>query len=266
MMSSNAVHKWSVATLAAWLLLAASSAPAFAGILEDDEARKAILDLRKEVRDGREQLNRELREANARLDTAQRSQLELVNTIERLREEAAKLRGQVEVLSNELAGQQKRSRELYGDLDARVKSLEPRKASVDGRQGAVERSEEQAFNSALELFRSGDMRGTIASLTTFQKMYPQSILGPSSQFWIGAAQYGIKDYKASIATLTKFIESNPDSPRLADAWLTIGNAQLDSGDRRAANRTFGKVVTDFPGTPAAETARERVAATTPSKR
>ncbi len=239
--------------------------PASAGILEDDEARKAILDLRKEVRDGREVTNREIRDVNARLDTAQRSQLELVNTIERLREEVAKLRGQVEVLTNELANQQKRSKDLYGDLDARLKALEPRKASVDGRQGAVERQEEQAFNSALELFRGGDMRGTIASLTTFQKTYPQSILGPSAQFWIGAAQYGIKDYKASIATLTRFVETNPESPRLADAWLTIGNAQLDSGDRRAANKTFGKVVSDFPGTPAAETARERVAATAPKR-
>ena len=252
-------------SIAAAILLASLAGSAFAGILEDDEARKAILDLRKEVRDGREQLNRELREANARLDTAQRSQLELVNTIERLREEVAKLRGQVEVLSNELAGQQKRSKDLYGDLDLRLKALEPRKASVDGRQGAVERQEEQAFNGALELFRSGDMRGTIASLTNFQKTYPQSILGPSAQFWIGAAQYGIKDYKASIATLTRFIETNPESPRLADAWLTIGNAQLDSGDRRAANRTFGKIVSDFPSSPAAETARERVTATTPKR-
>ena len=67
-----------------------------------------------------------------RMESAQRNQLELVNQIESLRQESARLRGQVETLTNEVATLQKRNRDLYADLDARLKKMEPQSVTVDG--------------------------------------------------------------------------------------------------------------------------------------
>jgi tol-pal system protein YbgF len=241
------------------LLLAAFSA--HAGLFDDDEARKAILDLRKEARDGDIKLEKSLADTNSRVDAQQRSALELSNQLQLLREEIAKLRGALEVQSNELANQQRRNKDLYGDLDARLKTLEPRKVSVDGREASVERTEEAAYNAALDLFKNGDMKGAQASFGSFLQRYPNSGYAPLATYWQGASQYGTKDFKGAQATLTGFIQRFPDSPRVADAWLTIGNAQLDGGDKRSANRTFGKIISDFPGTSAAQQARERLPAT-----
>jgi tol-pal system protein YbgF len=231
---------------------------AHAGIFDDDEARKAILDLRKESRDRSDQVEKKLGD---RIDAQQRSLLELSNQIQLLREEIAKLRGALEVQSNELANQQRRNKDLYGDLDARLKVLEPRKVSVDGREASVERTEEIAYNAALDLFKNGDMKGAQAAFGSFLQRYPSSGFAPLATYWMGASQYGSKDFKGAQSTLNGFVQRFPDSPRVPDAWLTIANAQLDGGDKRSANKTLGKIISDFPGTSAAQQARERLPAT-----
>jgi tol-pal system protein YbgF len=240
------------------LLLCCALPAAQAGIFDDDEARKAILDLRKEARDGDARLEKILTDANSRIDAQQRSTLELSNQIQLLREEVAKLRGALEVQTNELANQQRRNKDLYSDLDTRLKTLEPRKVSVDGREASVDRTEETAYNAALDQFKNGDMKGAQASFTSFLQRYPNSGYAPLATYWQGAAQYGSKDFRGAQSTMTAFVQRYPDSPRVADAWLTIGNAQLDGGDKRSANKTFGKIISEFPGTNAAQLARERL--------
>jgi tol-pal system protein YbgF len=244
--------------LIALVLAGWSSFSSRAGLFDDEEARKAILDLRREVRDRADTTDKNLAETT---DRTNRAQLDLANQIERLREEVTKLRGQVELLTNEIAQQQKKSRDLYGDLDARIKVFEPRKITVDGREGSVERLEEQAYNQALDLFKSGDMKGAAAAFNQFMGQYPQSLFSSPAMYWSGAAQYGSKDFRSAIATMTRYIERFPDSPRIPDAWLTIGNAQIDAGDKRAANKSLSKLIADFPTSQAAQMAKERLPAT-----
>src|SRR5881398_1120540 len=83
--------------LAAWLPLHAS-----AGILDDDEARKAILDLRAKV-------DAMTRDMNARIDTKadKTSTLDILAQHDQTMQEIARLRGQIEVLANDIAQAQK---------------------------------------------------------------------------------------------------------------------------------------------------------------
>ncbi len=169
-----------LATVALIALAAAGSAQA--ALFGDDEARKAILELRassaaqdKRIQERLDAMNAEL---TRRLETAQRSQLELVNQIEALRQEIARLRGQNDILTNEVAGLQKRNRDLYGDLDTRLKALEPKPITLDGRSVTIGRDEQGAYDAALVLFRAGDFQGAIRSLQTFLVRYPQSAYVP----------------------------------------------------------------------------------------
>ena len=68
----------------------------------DDEARKAILQLRGDVKT-LQQREADLTARLDRMENAQRNQLELVNQLESLRQENARLRGQDETLTNDLA-------------------------------------------------------------------------------------------------------------------------------------------------------------------
>ena len=119
--------KYAAALLSLWLAF-----PAYAQIFSDSEARKAILELRTRLAEG-QQRESELATRLDRLETAQRNQLELANQTETLRQEIARLRGQLEALTNEVVTLQKHNRNLYGDLDARLKKLEP--SSVSAMEG-----------------------------------------------------------------------------------------------------------------------------------
>jgi len=247
------------------ILLGSTCLPVYAGIFDDEEARKAILDLRKESRDRYDALEKSLTQAqaaaNARVEAAQRSQLELSNTIEKLREEIARLRGQVEVLSNELSAQQKKTRDLFTDLDERLKTLEPKKIALEGgKEAVIERPEQNAFNLALEAFKVADMPRAIKLFTQFITQYPQSALLAQASYWLGTAQYSNKEFKAALNTLTKFTSAYPDNSRIPDALLTIANAQLAVGDKRAANLTLARLSKQYPQSRAAQLAAERLPA------
>jgi len=226
----------------------------------DDEARKAILQIREQIK----VLQQRETEMTARLDrmeSAQRNQLELVNQLELLRQENARLRGQVETLSNEVATLQKRNRDLYTDLDARLKKMEPQSVTVDGRSAAVDRAELAAYETPLAQFRAGDFKGSLPGFQQFVARYPASAYAPAAQYWIGSAHYAIKDYKSAIAAHRTLVERYADSPRVPDALLSIAESQVQLGDRKSANATLNRVIKEFPETEAAKIARDRLPAT-----
>jgi tol-pal system protein YbgF len=234
-----------------FLILAAS---AQAQLFADDDARKAILELR-------QRMNAMQSELTTRLDTAQRNQLEMANQNETLRQEIARLRGQVESLTNEVATLQKRNRDLYTDLDARLKKFEPSTVTVDGRPATVDRTEQAAYDAALAQFRGGDFRGSIGSFQQFLARYPSSAYAPAAQYFIGSAHFALKDYKASIAANQLIIDRYKDSPRAPEALLSIADSQLQMADKKAANRTLTRVIQEYPNSEAAVIARERLPGT-----
>jgi tol-pal system protein YbgF len=247
--------------MAAAVLLAAAVPAARAQLFSDDEARRAILDVRSRVEQFQRDANRRLDELNARverLEQTTRGQLELQNQIQALRQEIASLRGQVEVQTNELAKTQRAQRDLGSELDSRIKRFEPVAVSLDGKQVNVDQTERRAYEAALATFRGGDFRTAQTQFQQFQTAYPQSPYGPNVQYWIGSSQYAQKDNKGAISTLQGFVHRNPDHPRAADALLTVGNAQAESGDRKAATDTFRTIVEKYDGSGAAQTARERL--------
>ena len=144
-----------------------------------------------------------------RLETAQRNQLELANQTETLRQEISRLRGQIEALTNEVATLQKRNRDLYADLDARLKKMEPSTVAVDGKSVAVDRSEQTAYEAALSQFRASDFKGALSSFQQFVARYPQSAYVPVAHYWIGSSHYALKEYKSAIAAQQILVDSTP---------------------------------------------------------
>ena len=238
--------------------------PAHAQLFSDSEARKAILELRAKIADQERSLQQKDSDLSARLDrleTAQRNQLELANQTEMLRQEIARLRGQVEALTNEVATLQKRNRDLYADLDARLKKMEPSTVAVDGKPVAVDRSELTAYEAALAQFRASDFKGALTSFQQFIARYPQSAYVPVAHYWVGSSHYALKEYKSAIAAQQILVDRYGDSPRAPDALLSIAESQLQLSDKKSANRTLGRLIKDYPDSEAAKVGRERLPAT-----
>lgn len=232
------------------------SAPAHAQLFPDNDARKAILELR-------EKTAADQKENAARLDRLEqqnaRNQLDLMQQLDALRAELARLRGQLEVTQKDLADVQKRQSETYADLDQRLKRSEPQKVVVDGKEASVEPEEQRQYNAAFEQFRASQFAPAAQAFTQFLRAYPQSAYAPLAQFWLGNAQYASRDFKGAITTHREFVRANPDSPRAGDALLNIGNSQLELNDKVGARKTFREIADKYPGTPAAQNAKERLA-------
>jgi tol-pal system protein YbgF len=241
---------------ALWLLL---PGPASAALLSDDEARRAIIDLRGRLEVQARDSQRRVDELVSRLEQSIKGQLELQNQIELLRQEVAALRGQIEVQANELAQTQRRQRELFADIDGRVKRFEPVQAQVDGRTVNVDPDERRQFEAALAQFRAGEFADAIAAFQQLRSRWPSSAYVPGALYWQGSAQYATKDYKAAIGTHETLLARFPEHPRAADALLNIGFSQAEGGDRKTARKTLESVGTKFPGSQAAQLARERLA-------
>ena len=251
----------------ALLALAALTAQPAHALFGDDEARKAILDLRKQVQDMEKRVqdaqgkSADLNGRLDRLEGAQRGQLEFANQMDALRQDIAKLRGQIDSLANELANSQKRSKDFYTDIDARLKKLEPTSVSVDGRPATVDRSEQAAFDAAIAQFRGSDFRGAAVSLQSFIARYPQSAYAAAAFYWLGNSQYQLKDYKGAISSQQTVVDKYADSTRAPDALLNIAASQIELNDRRGARATLQRIIKDYPDTEAAKLAKERLPAT-----
>lgn len=236
--------------LAAWLPMQASAA-----LFSDDEARRAILDLRKQV----ESLSRDL---NARIDAKSDKTIavDMLNQHEQTMQEIARLRGQIESLANEVANAQKHQKDYYADLDARIKKLEPRQETVDGRTGEVMPAEKQTYDAAMAQFQSGDFKAAAAAMQDFVKRYPQSVYAANAQYWLGAAYYAQRDYKKAISALEVVASDHGDSAKAPDAMLTIASSYTELKDKKAAKKALQQLVSRHPGSPAAQDAKTRLAA------
>jgi tol-pal system protein YbgF len=243
-----------------------AATPAQAALFDDEEARKAIIELRGKFNEhlrNFEALSKQVADVNAKIDQrvepALKSQLDLNNQLEVLKQEVAKLRGQLEVQTNELAQTQRKQRDSFADLDGRIKKYEPSQVQVDGKTVAVDQNEKRIYDSALAQFRSGDFRGAQTGFQSFLAAYPDSAFAPSSIFWMGSAQFALKDYKNAISTNQLFLGKHADHPRAPDALLNVAYAQIESGDRKAGRKTLETVVERYAETPAAQAAKDRMA-------
>jgi tol-pal system protein YbgF len=261
-----------VSTRAPFRLLSLGLMLALAGLTSssralfgDEEARKAIVDLRdhvaqveKEHGARMDQLSQRIDKIENTLQAIQRGQLEGGGQFEALHQELAKLRGLIEQLANDVATLQKRNRDLYTDLDARIKKLEPSSVTVEGKSVQVDREEQAAYDAALAQFRASDFRTAVGALSAFVARYPQSPYAAAAQFWLGSSYYAIKDYKSAIAAQQALIDRFPDSPRAPDALLNIAASQIELNDKKSARITLSKILSDFPDSDAAKLAKDRL--------
>ena len=243
-------------SIAAAILAAFSFTPLFAhaGLFEDDEARKAILDLRNRL----ETLSRDI---NTRLDNKaeKTGALDLNSQNEQLRQEIQKLRGQIEVLTNELANTQQRQKDFYVDLDNRLRKMEPQKTTIDGKEATIQPGEQNVYDAALALFKGGDYRGAAAAFVDFLRRYPQSGYAASAQYWLGNAYYAQRDYRNAINAQQLVVKNYPDSPKVPDAMLNIASCYIELKDKAAAKKMLQNLISTSGDSQAAETAKERLA-------
>lgn len=239
--------------IAAAFIVALAPSIASAGLFDDDEARKAILDLRAKVDAVSAKLDNKL---DTKADKS--SALDLANQNEQLRGEIAKLRGQIEVLTNDLANTQRRQQDFYVDLDNRVRKLEPKMMNVDGKEATVEINEQRSYDAALALYKSADYKNAGAAFNAFLVNYPQSAFAGSAQYWMGNSFYAQRDCKNTVVAMQGLVKNYPDHPKAPDAMLNVAACNIELKDKAGAKKTLENLIKQYPDSEAAQAAKNRL--------
>jgi tol-pal system protein YbgF len=265
MSADSRMSRWAGPAL---LVLLTGLAPGLrAGVFDDDEARKAILDLRARIAANDEQSRARQAEssnANAQLveqiQALRRSVLELNSQLEAMRGEMAKMRGSDEQLMRDVAELQRRQKDITQGVDDRIRKLEPQKVSVDGREFLADAEEKRQFDEALAVFRSGSFDKAAVQFGGFIRRFPSSGYVDSARFWLGNAHYGKREYKEAIAAFRALVSASPDHARAPEALLAIANCQVETKDPKGARKTIDELMKAYPKSEAAQAGKERLAA------
>ena len=228
----------------------------------DDEARRAIVELRQKVEasqraaDAANAANAEARETNA---ATRRSMLELSNQIEQVRAELARMRGQNEQLAREVSELQRQQKDVQAGVDERLRKVEPLRVEQDGQTFTVAPNEKRDFDAAMELLRKSEFGPASAAFNGFLQRYPASGYRASVLYWLGNTQYANRAYKESVDSHRRLVSEFPTHLRTPEAMLAMANSQIELKDPKASRRTLEDLVKAYPNSEAAAAGRERLA-------
>jgi tol-pal system protein YbgF len=276
-----------ILVLASFCLLLSSQV--HAALFDDTEARRQIGEVQQQVT----KLQSQNQALQAALDEAKKKQqaleeriaameavlkgqglLDLLNQNDRLNQDISKLKGQLEVATHSIDSTQQRQRDLYGDLDGRLRKLEggtPAATSTnvqpagapaaapsavpDANAGA----ENKDFEAANALSKTGKFKDAFDAYDKFLQTYPGSASVPEAQYALGYAQFKLKNYKAAIATQQKLIKQFPDSPKQPYAMFNISDCQIQLTDIDGAKKTLHELLDKYPNSEVAPVAKKRLA-------
>src|SRR5690606_1646920 len=139
-------HVTGVQTCALSLSLGLISAPAHA--FADDQARRAILDLREQLQ--------------TLVDQSRQIRVRQADQIDTLQQEVARLRGEVERLSHMAERNQQQQQQQASSNESTIQVADP--------------VEQAAYEQAMMSFRAGQYQVASKELTQFIQTYPQSAL------------------------------------------------------------------------------------------
>ncbi|POZ63114.1 tol-pal system protein YbgF [Chromobacterium alticapitis] len=194
--------------------------------------------------------------------------LEMVNQVDTLKAEVAKLRGDVEVLNYNLQTTQKRQNDLYNDLDGRLGKLEGAASSKqDASQPAAAQQQAAAgdgqgapdYDKALNLLRARDFPNSINALGAFLQQNPQAPQAAEASYWLGVAHTALRQYDAAIEIHRRFVEQYPNNHFAPDALRNIGNCQRELGQVDQAKNTYRRLIKLYPKSDAALKAKQALA-------
>lgn len=119
-------------------------------------------------------------------------------------------------------------------------------------------TEKQFYDAAYRQFVNGDYAGARSQFQTFLEHYPQSNLAPSAAYWIGNANYALREFQQAIVAQRNLITRYPDSAKVPDAMLNIASSQTELADKKAARQTLEELIARYPFSGAAEKAKQRL--------
>ena len=182
----------------------------------------------------------DMKRLNTQMDN--RAMLDLLQRVDELADEISQLRGELESQTSDLEGIKKRQRELYLDIDRRMRDLEDRSTGQSSTLAPVV----VPGTGSSSTTSSGEVTGGSTSTTTGTSVDSTSTV-PAASATVAEekAAYqlafdSLKEgrYKKAKEQFNKFLKDYPDS-------IYAGNAQYWLGEANYVTRNFTQAVSEF---------------------
>jgi tol-pal system protein YbgF len=186
----------------------------------------------------------------------------------------------VDQLSNAIEAGRKQQRDLYADLDQRMKKLESRSGSAAPAAstpspaasseapvvaGATTSNaadgngdDKASYQAAFNLLKDGQYDRAVAAFQKFLATYPDSSLADNGQYWLGEAYYVNRTFPEAQAAFQRVVDKYPQSRKLPDALLKIGYCRYEMKQFDSAREVLSQLVARYADTPAARQAQQRL--------
>lgn len=240
---------------------------------------------------------RELDERLKRLERlfGSESLFKLFDEVEALGTEVRELRGQMEGLSHRIDQMEERQRQLYLDADQRLQRIEsavPAQAAdpspqpgvppaapttptqtatpgevpsattptaqTPGATGVDPFAEQQAYQSAFDLLKSGRYDEAAIAFQQFIAEYPTGSYADNAQYWLGETFYITRRFEQAVQEFERLVSTHPTSQKLTHALLKIGYAHDELGNLKEAEQVLSELIESHPQSAAAGLARKRL--------
>jgi tol-pal system protein YbgF len=271
--------------LASLFLMQLFAMNCLAALFDDKEARKKILEVEATM-------NSQNQAAQVELASLKKSQheleqrvidieaitkggglLDMQNQLESLKQEVARLKGDLEVANHNVEATQQRQKDLYGDTDTRLRKLELNAIPETTTEAttatpaatpvvipAKNTQEYQLLELANGLSKEAKHKDAFNAYDKFLKDYPNSPLAFEATYGLGYSQYVLKNYKSSIITQQKVLDLYPESAIVPDAMLNMANSQIQLGLVPGAKKTLRDLIAKFPNSEVIPLAQKRLKA------
>ncbi|MCG8433265.1 MAG: tol-pal system protein YbgF [Gammaproteobacteria bacterium] len=192
--------------------------------------------------------------------------LQVVAQLDSLQAEIRGLRGEIEQLRHDIDGVRQRQRDLYLDVDRRLRNVElgMEGAALNNANGTAETTtvavagDRDAYRAAFDLLKQARFEQAKQAFANFLQAYPGSGLVDNAQYWLAEANYISREFQQAIVEFRKVTASYPDSSKVPDALLKIGYCYYELEDWDAARNALNEVTQRFPDHAAAGLAAERL--------
>lgn len=208
--------------------------------------------------------------------------VEMATRLDTLQQEVDRLLGKIDEQNHELESLKKRQRDLYLDVDTRLRNIEeartaapasstvgsevpvpmpvtaPPALSAPSAEPADPATERAAYERAFELLKQGRYDLAVAAFKAFVETYPRGHYADNAQYWLGEANYVQRNFQAAAAEFGRVVDGFPDSDKRPDAMLKLGYTLQELGQNDKARATLSNVVSSYPNSTAARLATKRL--------
>ena len=245
------------------LLACLFATPLHAALFEDTDARKKLQEMQLK------ETELETRIVNLEAVVKSGSLNDMLNQIELLKQDVSKLRGDMETLRHLNATVEQRQKDLYQDLDGRLRRIEekstagslptPNKVAETPPMPEIKApSDQEVYDQANALLDGLKNKEAFQAFTDFIKQFPNSALLPDAKYALANTQFNLKNYKATIGTYQKLLDQHPDFAKNPEALLGLANAQIQLALIPEAKKSLKDLIKKYPKSDVIQNAQKRL--------